>query len=78
MKVGRSNSAAAHPLVMMYMNAWSSGWALMLHMTLLVLQGAEVQDEEELEDDGDYEENGRGADEGDVDGESALLREVPS
>ena len=44
----------------------------------LVLQGTELQDENELEDDGDYEENGRGAEEDDVDGEPVLLYGVPA
>lgn len=40
---------------------------------LIALQGGEVQEEIELEDDEDYEENGRDADKDDLDGGLSLL-----
>jgi len=43
---------------------------------LIALQGGEVQEEIELEDEEDYEENGRGADEDDLDGGLSLLNAV--
>ena len=39
----------------------------------IALQGAEVLEENDLEDEEDYEENGRDADEDDLDGGLSLL-----
>ena len=58
--------------------AWDSSLAFQLPILIpcndsLALQGTEIQDEEELEDDGDYEQNGGGDEEDDLDGKATSL-----